>query len=707
MLWGKLHYFEKMLKAIPIEIKIELRESAMHENIFLQDLSVVMIVAGIVTILFRLLKQPVVLGYILAGVIIGPHTPPFPLVTDPQTIQTLAEMGVIFLLFSLGLDFNLGKLKKVGGTSFIAALLEIALMILVGYFIGRGFGWDKMDSLFLGAILSISSTTIIVKVLRDLGKTKEKSSDLIFGILIVEDILAILIIALLSGLAMTGTLTLGTVVTDTARLFIFLVGVTVFGFLVVPKALSFVNNKLKSDETLLVTVLGFCFGVALLALKMEYSVALGAFLIGAIVAEARQIGKITSLIEPIKDMFSSVFFVAVGMQINPKLVLEYLGPILIVTAVVVIGKVLTCAIGTLAAGNDRRTSLRVGMGLAQIGEFSFIIASLGLTLGVTSHFIFPIAVSVSALTTLLTPYLIRSSDHLVQWFDRFSPRLLTNYLDFYHAWGQQVAQRSRESSFVKQQLRRMLLQIGLNITLIAGIFTVCILIRRWNAHWLPGIFQILFDSKTFLWLLAMLLSLPLFIATVRKLQALSIFFSEMSVKKAVSEKRKILLRAVVSNTLLFIGILGIGFFVFLLSLAILPPSGNIVWLLLVFAAAAVFLWKISIRIYAKAQITLREVLAPIKLPELSESNAVEKKLHDAKLELLTILKHSPASGKLLGELQLRTLTGASVVGIERPHDQTFINPGPNDELCAGDKVLLMGNPDQIKAARKLISPTMA
>src|SRR6185503_15382372 len=424
----------------------------MHGITFLQDLAVVRIVAGLVTVLFHKFKQPVVLGYILAGLIIGPHTPPFPLIKDEETIRTMSELGVILLMFSLGLEFSFRKLRQVGGTAFIAALLEIVLMLWVGYQIGRLFGWSTMDCIFLGAILSISSTTIIVKALGEMGKSKERFAQLIFGILIIEDILAIAMIALLSGIAMTGSLHVGEVGTTLGKLAIFLVASLVFGLIAVPRLLGYVA-RFKSNEMLTVTVLGLCFGFSLLAVKLGYSVALGAFLVGAIVAEAREIHRIEALTEPIRDMFSAIFFVTIGLLLDPKVLAGYWLPILVITAAVVFGKVLTCSFGAFIGGNDTRTSLRVGMGLAQIGEFSFIIAALGLTLNVTSKFLYPITVAVSAITTLLTPYLIKSADTLVNWFDRVAPRPLVNYLDVYTAWVRQFGAQ-REANMARDLTRR-------------------------------------------------------------------------------------------------------------------------------------------------------------------------------------------------------------------------------------------------------------
>ncbi|HEY1050725.1 MAG TPA: cation:proton antiporter, partial [Prosthecobacter sp.] len=261
-----------------------------------------MIIAAVVTMVFRYFKQPVVLGYILAGVIIGPHTPPYALIEDKHTIETLSELGVIFLMFALGLEFSLKKLTKVGATALLAASFEIVLMVWAGYQLGRAFGWGTMDSVFLGAILSISSTTIIIKALEEIGKTRERFAQLIFGILIVEDILAILMIAMLSGFATTGSLAMGDVAMTVGKLSAFLGVLLVAGLILVPRLLNWVA-KFKSNEMMVVTVIGLCFGVSLLAVKMGYSVALGAFLIGAIIAEARHIAHIETLMHPVRDLF--------------------------------------------------------------------------------------------------------------------------------------------------------------------------------------------------------------------------------------------------------------------------------------------------------------------------------------------------------------------------------------------------------------------
>jgi len=668
----------------------------MHGASFLQDLAVVMIVAGLVTILFHRFKQPVVLGYIIAGVIIGPHTPPYPLIHDEGTINTLSELGVILLLFSLGLEFSLRKLKQVGGTAFIAAFLEILLMAWIGYEIGRLFGWKTMDSIFLGAMLSISSTTIIIKALAELGKTREKFAQLIFGILIIEDILAIAMIALLSGIAMTGSLHMGEVGKTLGKLSLFLVASLVVGLLIVPKLLGYIA-RFKSNEMLLITVLALCFGFSLLAVKLGYSVALGAFLIGAVVAESREIHKIEHLVEPIRDMFSAVFFVAIGLLIDPKVLLTYWLPIVVITLAVVIGKVVSCSFGAFVGGNDTRVSLRVGMGLAQIGEFSFIIASLGLSLNVTSRFLYPIAVAVSALTTLLTPYLIKSADAAVNQFDRLAPRSLVDYLSIYTRWVGRLGQR--HSSLATRLTRRWFAQMALNAVLIAAIFVEAGYIAQHPPLW-PKRYGIT-DAwlKAVLWLVAVFLSLPMFIATSRKLQALGQLIAETKVTPANAGARTAAIRAVVAQVVPIAGTIILALYIIVLSAALLPSVKVFLALLMIAVILSLALRRSFIKVYAKAQFSLQETLSKSSPPQPEQSpSAMSSLFREANLERVMIEPDSVAAGKRIRELQLRTETGASIIGIER-NGASLINPGPDEELQAGDHILLLGTRPQLASAK--------
>ncbi|MDH1631424.1 cation:proton antiporter [Pseudomonas mosselii] len=578
----------------------------MHAISFIQDLAVIMLVAGVVTILFHRLKQPVVLGYIVAGFIIGPHTPPFGLIHDEDTIKTLAELGVIFLMFCLGLEFSLRKLFKVGATAFIAAFLEIVLMIWIGFEIGRWFGWNTMDSLFLGAILAISSTTIIVKALNDLKMKNERFAQLIFGVLIVEDILGIGIIALLSGIAVSGSVSSGEVFSTVGKLSLFMIVALVIGILLVPRLLAYVA-KFESNEMLLITVLGLCFGFCLLVVKLEYSMVLGAFLIGAIMAESRQLLKIERLIEPVRDLFSAIFFVAIGLMIDPSILVEYAWPIVVITLAVVLGKMLSCGMGAFIAGNDGRTSLRVGMGLSQIGEFSFIIAALGVTLQVTSDFLYPVAVAVSAITTLLTPYLIRAADPLSIRLGKVVPSRVARVLSLYGEWLRSI-QPQGEGAMLAAMIRRILLQVGVNLALVIAIFFsggyFAGRIGIWLSEWVADAGQ----QKALIWGAALLLSLPFLIAAYRKLKALSMLLAEMGVKPEMAGRHTQRVRRVIAEVIPLLSLLVIFLLLSALSASILPTSELLLVIVVVAAVVVALLWRWLIRVHTRMQVALLETL---------------------------------------------------------------------------------------------------
>ena len=578
----------------------------MHAISFIQDLAVIMLVAGVVTILCHRLKQPVVLGYIVAGFIIGPHTPPFGLIHDEDTIKTLAELGVIFLMFCLGLEFSLRKLFKVGATAFIAAFLEIVLMIWIGYEIGRWFDWNTMDALFLGAILAISSTTIIVKALNDLKMKDQRFAQLIFGVLIVEDILGIGIIALLSSIAVSGTVSSGEVFSTVGKLSLFMIVALVIGILLVPRLLAYVA-KFDSNEMLLITVLGLCFGFCLLVVKLEYSMVLGAFLIGAIMAESRQLIKIERLIEPVRDMFSAIFFVAIGLMIDPQILLQYAWPIAVISVAVVLGKMLSCGLGAFIAGNDGRTSLRVGMGLSQIGEFSFIIAALGMTLQVTSDFLYPVAVAVSAITTLLTPYLIRGADPLSLKIAAVMPKRMSRVFGMYGEWLRSI-QPQGEGALLASMIRKIVLQVGVNLALVVAIFFTSSYFAVRIGGYLEGWISDPSWQKALIWGAALLLSLPFLIAAYRKLKALSMLLAEMSVKPEMAGRHTQRVRRVIAEVIPLLSLLVIFLLLAALSASILPTNKLLVLIAVVAAAVAAVLWRWFIRVHTRMQVALLETL---------------------------------------------------------------------------------------------------
>jgi CPA2 family monovalent cation:H+ antiporter-2 len=674
----------------------------MHGISFLQDLAVVMLVAGVVMVIFRRLRQPVVLGYIIAGMIIGPHTPPYALVHDQGTINTLAELGVILLMFSLGLEFSLRKLTTVGAPALLAAVLEILLLFWVGYEIGRFFDWAVMDCIFLGAMLSMSSTTVIIKVLGEMGLMKERFAQLVFGILIIEDILGIAMIALLSGIAMTGTLSLGAVGLTLGKLGLFLAVTLVVGLLAVPRLIGYVA-RFKSNEMLIITVLGLCFGVSLLAVKLDYSVALGAFIIGAVIAESREIHRIETLIEPIRDMFSAVFFVAIGLLIDPAMLLRYWQPILLITVAVVLGKIVTCSVGSFLGGNDPRTSLRVGMSLAQIGEFSFIIASLGVTLKVTSSFLYPIAVAVSALTTLLTPYLIRAADGTMDHLHRRAPAPLINTLKLYTTWiGQIGAQRA--GNLARNLLWKWGAHLALNAVLIAAVFIGAAFIGANPPGWFAALGLADPWIKPALWFVAVLCSLPMFIATAKKLQAFGLLLAETKVTEQLAGRNTAAIRSVVAAVVPGAGSVALGLFVLVLSSTLLPSLNVLLVLLAVTGVVAWLLWRSFNRVYSRAQAALMDTFAQPPVPKpVHPAGAGSSLLAEADLETVTVAAGSPAAGRLIRETGLRQRTGASIVALERP-GLKLVNPGPDEEIHAGDQLLLLGTAPQLEQAVRLLQP---
>ncbi|MRR08984.1 cation:proton antiporter [bacterium] len=559
----------------------------MHAAGFIQDLAVIMLVAGAVTVLFHRLRQPVVLGYIVAGVIIGPHTPPFSLVNDDQSIRALAELGVVFLMFSLGLEFSLRKLARVGPAATAAALCEIVLM-----------GWAATDRVYLGAILAMSSTTIIIKVLDDLGLKDRPFAHLAFGILIVEDILGIAMIALLSAIAATGTVGAGAVLGTLGKLALFMTVAAVLGFLIVPRLLAFVA-RFDSDEMLLVTVLGLAFGFCLLVVRLDYSVALGAFVIGAVMAESRQLRAIERLVRPLRDMFSAIFFVTIGMLLDPRVLTGHALPIAVITLALLLGKTVSCTLGAFLAGSDARTALRAGMSLAQIGEFSFIIAALGMSLGVIGRQLYPVAVAVSVVTTFLTPYLIRSADRVSGRLAAALPPGLARVLSVYSGWLRSI-RLHRDRAWAGPVVRRSLVQVMVNTAFAVAAFVAgAALAGRIG----PGLDPRL--RNTAAWGGALLVSLPFLIAAYRKLQAVSMILAELAMEPGAAAARYgAPARRVVSEVIPAAYLALVLLLVAVVSAAVLPPLQLLLVVLLIAAGLTTLLWRWFVRMHSRLQAAL-------------------------------------------------------------------------------------------------------
>ncbi|HQT23397.1 MAG: sodium:proton antiporter [Sphingobacteriales bacterium 17-39-43] len=408
-----------------------------HLPKLIEDLALILIVAAVTTLLFRRIKQPLVLGYIIAGFLVGPHLSITPTVADSENIKTLAEIGVIFLLFSLGLEFSFKKLVRVGGAASITGLIGIAFITASGYLVGRWMDWSFMDSLFLGGMLASSSTTIIIKAFDELGVKTKQFAQVVFGILVVEDIVVILLMVLLSTIAITNQFEGTEMLFTVAKLFFFLLLWFIAGIFLLPTFLRKAKSLLD-DETLLILAIGLCLGMVIIARQSGFSAELGAFIMGSILAETTKAEKIEHLVKPVKDLFGAVFFVSVGMLIDPVAIMENRWAILWVTLLILAGRFFSSTIGALLSGQPLKQSIQVGMSLAQIGEFAFIVASLGLALGVTSNFLFPVAVGASVITTFTTPYRIMYSEKIYDLIVRILPEKWVKNLSDYSSSTQNI-----------------------------------------------------------------------------------------------------------------------------------------------------------------------------------------------------------------------------------------------------------------------------
>ena len=442
----------------------ELRKMG-HLPKLIEDLALILIVAAFVVLIFRKIKQPLVLGYIIAGFLVSPNFKIFPSIVDSENIKTLAEIGVIFLLFSLGLEFSFKKLMNVGGSASITAFVEILFITVAGYFTGKLLGWSTMDSMFLGGMLASSSTTIIIRAFDELGVKTKNFAKTVFGVLVVEDIVVILLMVLLSTIAVTKQFEGVQILFTVAKLLFFLSLWFLLGIFLLPTFLKKIKN-IVDDEILLILSIGLCLGMVLVATKVGFSAELGAFVMGSIIAETTLAEKVEHTLKSVKDLFGAVFFVSVGMMINYDAMITYAWPILIVTLLTLFGKMVSSTLGALISGQPLKQSVQVGMSMAQIGEFAFIVATLGLSLGVISDFLFPVAVGVSAITTFTTPYLIKFSEPFYHWLVKVIPPKYLTKINKYSSNTQSIQAENSWQTILKNYGRIM----GINGIIIIAIY---------------------------------------------------------------------------------------------------------------------------------------------------------------------------------------------------------------------------------------------
>ena len=678
----------------------------------LTELALIMCVAAVTTALFQRLRQPVVLGYLLAGMLVGTHLP-VPLFADEATARELSELGVVLLMFSLGLDFSLRKLIRVAPTAGVVAVIECSLMVSVGYLVGRAFGWTGYESLFGGAALAISSTTIIVKAFAE-QKVSRARSEIVFGILVVEDLIAILLLAFLTAAASGARLDGAALARTVGRLAGFLAVLLAAGMLIVPRLVRAVV-RLRRAETTVVAAVGLCFAFALIARKMGYSVALGAFLCGALVAESGAGKLVEHRIEPVRDLFAAVFFVSVGMLIDPRLIWAHAGTVLALTAVVVVGKLVGVSIGAFVAGYGVPTAVQTALSLGQIGEFSFIIAGVGLSLGVTRSFLYPVAVAVSALTTLLTPFAIRASGRIAASIDRRLPHTLQTYAALYGAWVQGL-RSTPEHRTVWSRIRRLAKLLVLDAALCAAIVIAGSLSARGLARWAarvagvgPSVVRVALIAAT----LALLF--PFVLGAVRMARALALALATEALPAPGTREALDLAaapRRALIVTLQIAILLVVGAPLVAVTQPFLPRFEGMAILLLSLGLLALALWRsasdLQGHVRAGAQLFLEALAAQSGLDASGAPHPAAEQGVPAELpglgnaRALRLGPESLAIGRTLRQLDLRGLTGATVIAIDRePSDVVY--PTADETLRAGDTLVVIGSVDAVAAAGELLA----
>lgn len=638
------------------------------------DLALILAVAGITTLIFKRIHQPVVLGYVIAGFLVGPHVSLIPTVVDAEGIRIWSEIGVIFLLFSLGLEFSFKKLIKVGGAASVTALVGVSLMNGAGYLTGYLLGWGMMDSIFLGAILSISSTTIIMRAFDELGVRTKKFATLVVGVLVVQDFVAILLLVLLSTFAVSRQFAGYELLTQILKLLFFLILWFLAGIFFIPTFFKRARSLLN-DETMLIVSIALCLLMVWLAVEVGFSAALGAFIMGSILAETTQAERIENLIKSVKNLFAAIFFISVGMMIDPGVLIEYSVPILIITAIIIVGMTLTITLGAILSGQSLQHSIQAGMSMAQIGEFSFIIALLGASLKVTNAFLYPIAVAASALTTFTTPFLIKSSGSVYAFLETHLPQRWIKGMNRYSTSSQQLSAFSEW----KEIIRAYVVNSAIHSVLIGA------LIFFSEKFIKPSVSELLKDdfigSITSIVLTLMLMIPFIWALSIRRIKREA--YTNLWLNKKLNrgpliaiEITRIALAVFLVSVLIDIYFsLSVAFFMAILSMAI---------------ATVLFNWKLQ-RFYERIEhrflsnLNERERQRPVK-QEITPWDA-----HLATFDVQSQFKHS---GKQLKDLQLREKYGVNIALIERGA-QSIVIPDRYERLYPGDKLSIIGTDDQL------------
>lgn len=653
------------------------------------DLALILGAAAVSTLIFSKLRQPVVLGYLIAGFAVGPHFPLWPTVADSESVKLWAEIGVIFLLFGLGLEFSFKKLAKVGKSAFIAATFEIITMTAVGYLFGQALGWKTMDSIYLGAILSMSSTTIIIRAFDEAGLKGKAFANLVFGILIVEDLMAILLMVILSAISIPGSFSGSNLAFLSGRLIFFLLIWFLVGIYLLPTLLRKMRSLL-SNEIMLILSIALCLFMVVLATKANFSAALGAFVMGSILAETEEGTRIEHLMVSVKDLFAAVFFVSVGMMIDPSILKEHFGVVVLITLITVVGKLLGSGFGAVISGRSLKISTKAGMSLAQIGEFSFIIATLGVSLNVVSEFLYPIVIAVSAVTTFTTPYMIRYSDPMYTWIEKRLPKV---FLDRLGQYERAMATDGKESS-IKLLWRTYGLSILLNSVVVLSIGLGAATLA------LPIIISAFGDTaavRFFSCLVALVACSPFLSAVV--------FKTPKKIASTETESKLRLSRLQVGLTIVrsIIGLVLIEVIINRFSKSLMLPL-----VVLVVTPLSLYFFRAYIgRFYSMIE---DKFLQNLNAKEISEMKSLASMPQlapwDASLTKVTLTADSRIAGQTLEECKFRSATGATIGMIDRGSRRIFA-PSRSERLLPGDEIFLIGTEEQIVTARDLIHPQVS
>ncbi|MEP7094520.1 MAG: cation:proton antiporter [Flavobacterium sp.] len=653
-------------------------ETTHHLKPLISDLGLILMTAGIAVLFFKKMKQPLVLGYLIAGFLAGNHFDFFPSVTEMKSVEVWAEIGVIILLFSLGLEFSFKKLMKVGGTASITAITQIITMVIIGYLVGRWMDWSQMDSIFLGVILSISSTTIILKTFDELGVKAHKFAGIVIGSLIVQDIIAILMMVLLSTIAVSQQFSGSELMMSVLKLIFFLTAWFIGGIFFIPTLLKKAKHLL-TDEMLLIISLALCLTMVSFAANVGFSPALGAFIMGSIIAETTQAEHIEHLVKPVKDLFGAIFFVSVGMLIDPKMLYEHAFPVAVLTLVTIVGQSVSSTMGALLSGQPLKQSVQTGMSLSQIGEFSFIIATLGMTLNVTSSFLYPIVVAVSAVTTFTTPFMVKYAVPFSELLERKMPRKWVKNINRYSL----NAQAIKAVSTWQKVLHAYVIQIILHTIIIAAVILL-------SANFVAPLVADTRFGNTLAALITLIVIAPF-------LWALSLRRFAVEEVEMLWEERKY--RGALLMMILIRMSLGV-FFIGLLLNIFFSPLVAFIALIIAIAAYQIFPKKLNEQ-YHKIESHFLKNLNDRENKKIDRRYA-NLMPWDGHMSFFDIGKESNLAGKTLEELSIREQMGINIAYIKRG-DVMISIPTKNERLFPGDEICVIGTDAQVTEFTKYLN----